>query len=59
MTKENWRNVMDLLIFILPVKHNYYKNLTINRNDESSRMADGEATIYNNAELSKRIMLLK
>ena len=37
---------MDLLKFIPPVKHDYYKNLTTNRNDESSHTADEEDIIY-------------
>lgn len=31
---------MDLLKFIPPVKYDYYKNLLINRNDESSHTAN-------------------
>ncbi|CAH1106789.1 unnamed protein product [Psylliodes chrysocephalus] len=58
VTKEKWRDMMDLLKFIPPVKHDYYKNLSTNRNDESSHTADEEDIIYNIAESSQRIMPL-
>lgn len=58
VTGEKWRDMMDLLKFIPPVKHDYYKNLSTNRNDESSHTADEEDIIYNIAESSQRIMPL-
>lgn len=56
VTKEKWRDMMDLLKFIPPVKHDYYNNLSTNRNDESSPTADEEDIMYNIAETSQRIM---
>nr|XP_033325321.1 uncharacterized protein LOC117219890 [Megalopta genalis] len=47
VTREKWRDMMDLLKYIPPVEHDYYKNLTTNRNDESSHPADEEDIIYN------------
>ena len=56
VTKKNWRDMMDLLKFIPSVKHDYYNNLSTNRNDESSPTADEEDIMYNIAETSQRIM---
>ena len=44
--QEKRGDMMDLLKFIPPAKHDYYKNLTANRNDESSHTADEEDIIY-------------
>ncbi|GBM33203.1 hypothetical protein AVEN_253293-1 [Araneus ventricosus] len=40
------KDMMDLLKFIPPIKHDYYKNLRTNRHDGSSNTADKEDFIY-------------
>lgn len=46
VTREKRRDMMDLLKFIPPVNHNYFKNLRTNRNDESLHISDEEDIIY-------------
>ena len=58
VTKEKWRNMMELLKFIFPVKHNYFMNFSTNQNYEFWHIADKEDIIYNIAKSSQRIMPL-
>lgn len=51
VTREKRRDMMDLLKFIPPVKHDYFKNLRTNRNDESLHTPDEEDIIYTADEL--------
>ncbi|GBM02644.1 hypothetical protein AVEN_258947-1 [Araneus ventricosus] len=44
--REKRKDMTDLLKFIPPTKHDYYKNLRINRQDGSSNTADEEDIIY-------------
>lgn len=46
VTREKRKDMMDLLKFIPPIKHDYYKNLRTNRNDGSSNAAYEEDIIY-------------
>lgn len=46
VTREKRKDMMDLLKFIPPIKHNYYKNLRTNRYDGTSNTADEEDIIY-------------
>lgn len=46
MTTENRRDMIDQLKFISSARHDYYKSLTTNRNDESLHPADKEDIIY-------------
>ena len=41
-SRDKKRDMIDLLKFIYPIKHDYHKNLTANQNDESSHTADEE-----------------
>ena len=50
VTKKELTDMMALLKFIPPVKHDYNKNLSTNRNNESSHTGDEEDIIYNIAE---------
>ena len=42
VTREKRKNMMDLLIFIPPIKHDYYKK----RHDGSSNTSNEEDIIY-------------
>ncbi|KAK1120176.1 hypothetical protein K0M31_012547 [Melipona bicolor] len=44
-TKERKRDVMNLLKFISPSKHDYYRNLRTNRHDGTSNACDKEDII--------------
>ncbi|GBL76679.1 hypothetical protein AVEN_53377-1 [Araneus ventricosus] len=46
VTKEKRKDMMDLLKFLPPIKHDYHENLRTNRNDGSSNSADEEDIIY-------------
>ncbi|GBO13109.1 hypothetical protein AVEN_233885-1 [Araneus ventricosus] len=46
VTREKRKDMMNLLKFIPPIKHDYYKNIRTNRNDGSSNTADEEDIIY-------------
>lgn len=46
VTREKRKNMMDLLKFIPPVKHNYYKNLRTNWYDETLNIVNKEDLIY-------------
>ncbi|GBM50785.1 hypothetical protein AVEN_137107-1 [Araneus ventricosus] len=46
VTREKRKDMMDLLKFISPIKHDYYKNLRTNRHDGSSNTAEEEDIIY-------------
>ena len=49
MAREKRRDVMDVLKFISPVNHNYFKNLITNRNDESLHtISNADKLITNN-----------
>lgn len=53
VTREKRRDMMDLLKFIPPVTHNYFKNLktSTNRNHESLHTSDEEDIIYTAGKL--------
>lgn len=46
VTTEKRKDMMDVLIFIPYVNHNYYINLTTGRNDDVSHTPDDESIIY-------------
>ncbi|GBO36049.1 hypothetical protein AVEN_242381-1 [Araneus ventricosus] len=46
VTREKRKDMMDLLKFIPPIKHDYYENIRTNRHDGSSNTAGEEDIIY-------------